>query len=176
MGAILSRMYDAAENCSYPDRIWYQFYPLARGETARSSTRFRLPAILWRYNPAGGFWSVVRPNDTLLQMDVVWVYSEQEADINLHFDTTGTNQTVKQLYPGWNPVGVPGRESITARDLLSPLTDAWTTVLVFDPRTQEFRPSIINGGSGTYSPSRLLYPSEGWWIYMNRPGILFPSC
>lgn len=174
------RMYDAAEKLLlYPGWNMVSIpYPLARGnETAQIFNPVQTAChSIWRYNPAGGFWSVVRPNDTLLQMDVVWVYSEQEAGINLHFDTTGTNQTVKQLYPGWNPVGVPGRESITARDLLSPLTDAWTTVLVFDPRTQEFRPSIINGGSGTYSPSRLLYPSEGWWIYMNRPGILFPGC
>ena len=153
-------------------------YPLARGnETARIFEPVQTAChSIWRYNPAGGFWTAVRPDDHLLQMDVVWVYSEQEAGINLHFDTTGANQTVKQLHPGWNPVGVPGRESITARDLLSPLTDAWTTVLVFDSKTQEFRPSIINGGSGTYSPSRLLYPSEGWWVYMNRPGIMFPGC
>ncbi|HOL42244.1 MAG TPA: hypothetical protein PLY78_10465, partial [Methanospirillum sp.] len=116
------------------------------------------------------------PDDQLIQMDVVWVYARNETTIPLSFDTTGNNQTVKQLEQGWNPAGVPGRESVTARDLLSPLTDAWTTVLVFDPKTQEFRPSIINGGSGTYSPSRLLYPSEGWWIYMNRPGILLPGC
>ncbi|MCA1915837.1 S8 family serine peptidase [Methanospirillum hungatei] len=174
------RMYDAAEKVLlYPGWNMVSIpYPLARGnETAQIFNPVHTAChSIWRYNPAGGFWSVVRPNDTLFQMDVVWVYSEQETGINLHFDTTGTNQTVKQLYQGWNPVGVPGRESITARDLLSPLTDAWTTVLVFDPRTQEFRPSIINGGLGTYSPSRLLYPSEGWWIYMNRPGILFPGC
>lgn len=153
-------------------------YPLARGnETARIFEPVQTAChSIWRYNPAGGFWSAVRSDDQLLQMDVVWVYSEIEAGINLHFDTTGSNQTVKQLHPGWNPVGVPGRESITARDLLSPLTDSWTTVLVFDPKTQEFRPSIINGGSGTYSSSRLLYPSEGWWIYMNRPGIMLPGC
>lgn len=153
-------------------------YPLAKGN---DTARIFEPAdtgchSIWRYIPDGRFWKAVRPDDQLLQMDVVWVYTRNETTISLSFDTTGSNQTVKQLQQGWNPVGVPGRESVTARDLLAPLTDAWTTVLVFDPKTQEFRPSIINGGSGTYSPSRLLYPSEGWWIYMNRPGILLPGC
>ena len=153
-------------------------YPLAKGnDTARifepADTVFH---SIWRYNPAERTWNAVHPDDQLIQMDVVWVYARNETTIPLSFDTTGNNQTVKQLEQGWNPAGVPGRESVTARDLLSPLTDAWTTVLVFDPKTQEFRPSIINGGSGTYSPSRLLYPSEGWWIYMNRPGILLPGC
>ena len=131
---------------------------------------------IWRYHAGEGSWSAVNPEDELFQMDVVWVYSRDTGNVSLQCDTSAVNQTVKQLHPGWNPVGVPGKESITAQNLLAPLTDAWTTVLVFDSKTQEFRPSIINGGIGTYSPSRLVYPSEGWWIYMNRPGILFPVC
>jgi hypothetical protein len=152
-------------------------FPLKLGSTARIFEVINtVHHTIWRFNAAKGSWNAVKPDDTLLQMDVVWIYSADETSLNLEFDTTSVNQTMKQLHPGWNPVGVPGRESITARELLSPLTDAWTYVLVFDAKTQEFRPSIINGGAGTYSPSRLLYPSEGWWIYMTRPGILFPVC
>lgn len=153
-------------------------YPLAPGNiSARVFEGVNTAGhSIWRYRAGGRVWNAVRPYDELVQMDVVWVYSQDAADISLHFDHSGVNQTAKQLHPGWNPVGVPGTQSITALDLLSPLTDAWTTVLVFDPKTQEFRPSIINGGTGTYSPSRLLYPSEGWWIYMTRPEKLFPVC
>lgn len=151
-------------------------YPLASGENTGKIFNATDTAChtIWRYESSYHTWHPVRTSDTLSQMDVVWVYSEKNQDINLMFDNTGINQTVKQLHPGWNPVGVPGKESITAYDLLSPLTDAWTNILVYDSRTQEYRPSIINGGNGTYSADRLLYPGEGWWIYMNRPGILFP--
>jgi hypothetical protein len=153
-------------------------FPLAKGhDTAKIFDGVNTAShTLWRYNPEGGFFSAVRPDDKLAQADVTWVYSRDETCIRLNFDLSGSNQTVKQLYPGWNPAGVPGLQMITARDLLSPLTDAWSTILVFDPKTQGFRPSIINGGYGTYSPSRLLYPTEGWWIYMNRPEILLPGC
>ncbi|WP_373838107.1 S8 family serine peptidase [Methanospirillum sp.] len=153
-------------------------YPLAQGhETAQIFNGVKTAShTIWRYNSEKRFFSVVGPDDCLLQTDVVWVYSEDEICIRLNFDLSGDNQTVKQLYPGWNSAGVPGQQIITARDLLSPLTDAWTTVLVFDSKTKGFRPSIINGGYGTYSPSRLLYPTEGWWIYMNRPEILLPGC
>ncbi|MDD1725002.1 MAG: S8 family serine peptidase [Methanospirillum sp.] len=151
-------------------------YPLASGSnTGRIFGKTDTAChTIWRYEPSDHTWHPVRTSDTLSQMDVVWIYAEKNQDLSLTFDNTGINQTVKQLHPGWNPVGVPGKESITAYDLLSPLTDAWTNILVYDSRTQEYRPSIINGGNGTYSTDRLLYPGEGWWIYMNRPGILFP--
>lgn len=109
-------------------------------------------------------------------MDVIWIFSPDIYNLRLPLDDSRLNQTSIELQEGWNPVGVPGRESITAQALLAPLSDAWTTILVFDAKTQSYRPSIINGGSGTYSPNRLLYPSEGWWVYMNRPGILLPVC
>ncbi len=153
-------------------------YPLAAGnDTAAIFSGVDTAAhSIWRYNSDKKSWSPATKNSPLIQMDVIWIYALSKTTVTLHFDSNGVNQTTKHLYPGWNPVGVPGLKSITAQDLLSPLADAWTAVLVFDSKTQEYRPSIINGGSGTYSPSRLLYPSEGWWIYMNQPGILFPSC
>lgn len=129
---------------------------------------------IWRYNSKGLLWAPVRPGDMLSQMDVVWIFSPFTQYLNLRFDNTSTHQKSFYLQKGWNPIGVPGRESITAKNLFSPLGDAWSYILVFDPKTQEYRPSIINGGSGVYSENRLIYPAEGCWIYMNRPGLLFP--
>ena len=129
---------------------------------------------IWRFDSGESLWAPVRPDDVLFQMDVVWIFSPFTQYLNLRFDNTSINQKSLSLQKGWNPIGVPGRESITAKNLLSPLGDAWSYILVFDPKSQEFRPSIINGGSGTYSENRLIYPAEGCWIYMNRPGLLFP--
>lgn len=129
---------------------------------------------IWRFLSEESLWIPVRPGDMLSQMDVVWIFSPFTQHLNLRFDKTNTNQKSFYLQKGWNPIGVPGRESITAKNLFSPLGDAWSYILVYDPKTQGFRPSIINGGSGTYSENRLIYPAEGCWIYMNRPGLLFP--
>ncbi|PWR74782.1 S8 family peptidase [Methanospirillum stamsii] len=172
------RNYENAENITL-NPGWNMIsipYPLEEGNTTgqlfeNMSTDTH---SIWRYDAEKRLWNPVKPFEQLEQMDVIWVYSPEKLDLIFPFDNSGVNQTFKELHTGWNPAGVPGRESITAGELLSPLSDAWTTILVYDSSTQSFRPSIINGGSGTYSKNRLLYPAEGWWVYMNRPGILFP--
>ena len=172
------REYDQAGNITlYPG--WNMIsvpYPIKEGNNTGiifGSVQTRAHTI-WRYETGNRTWIPIDARDTLRQMDVVWVFSSAIDTLNLPLDDSGLNQTSITLNPGWNPVGVPGKESITAKELLSPLKDSWTTVLVYDPKTQSYRPSIINEGTGTYSPERLLYPTEGWWIYMNRQGILFP--
>jgi hypothetical protein len=130
---------------------------------------------IWRYNSSDSNWSQMKNNDDLAQMDVIWVWSPDIQNLNFQFDDSGKNIRALKLNNGWNPVGVPGRESMTARDLLSPLNDSWIYILVFDPKAQDFRPSIINGGTGIFSPDRLIYPGEGIWLYMNGSGILLPS-
>jgi len=153
-------------------------YPLQEGKI--TSEIFRdietKSHSIWRYDAGNQRWSPVKADDTFRQMDVIWIFSAESNGLFLPLDGSGLNQTFLELHTGWNPAGVPGKESITAQELLSPLSDAWTTVLVYDSKAQSFRPSIVNGGTGTYSPNRLLYPSEGWWVYMNRPGIMFPVC
>lgn len=129
---------------------------------------------IWRYNASEYKWSPIRKNDKIEQLDVVWIWSTSTQYLNLNFDDSGINARALKLNYGWNPIGVPGRESITARDLMAPLNDTWTYILVFDPKAQDYRPSIINGGTGLFSPDRLLYPGEGLWLYMTGSGILFP--
>jgi len=130
---------------------------------------------IWRYNSSVSAWSQIKEDDDIAQMDVIWIWSPDLQALNLEFDDSGKNIRALKLNNGWNPIGVPGRESITARDLLSPLNDSWTYILVFDPKAQDFRPSIINGGTGIFSPDRLIYPGEGLWLYMTESGILLPS-
>ena len=42
----------------------------------------------------------------------------------------------------------------------------------FDAVNQTYETQIINGGGGTFSDSRLLFPTKGYWLYMTGPGKL----
>jgi hypothetical protein len=129
---------------------------------------------IWRYSVEQSHWVPVGLNDNLGQMDVIWVFSENQTGIDLKYDDSRQNMTARHLTPGWNPVGIPGQSTKTAREFLAPLGSSWSYILVFDPRTQQYRPAIVNGGTGAYSDQRLLYPTEGFWMYMNNPGIIIP--
>jgi hypothetical protein len=129
---------------------------------------------IWRYAGDNSHWTVVRDNDTLSHMDVIWVNSANRTELSMNYDDSRQNMTARRLTTGWNPLGLPGRSTLTACDLLAPLGNTWAYILVFDPRLQQFRPAIINGGIGAYSDERLLYPTEGFWIYMNAPGLIIP--
>lgn len=129
---------------------------------------------IWRYSPETRHWDPVGTNDVLHQMDVIWVHVANRTDISLTYDDNRRNMTARHLTEGWNPLGIPGRNTLTASDLLTPLGSSWAYVLVYDSREQQFRQVIVNGGTGAYSDARLLYPTEGFWIYMNSPGIIIP--
>jgi len=129
---------------------------------------------IWRYSPDTRHWDPVGTGDLLHQMDVIWVHAANRTGISLTYDDDRRNMTARHLSAGWNPLGIPGRNTVTASDLLAPLGSSWSYVLVYDSREQQFRQVIVNGGSGAYSDARLLYPTEGFWIYMNCPGILIP--
>jgi hypothetical protein len=129
---------------------------------------------IWRYYSEKGQWIPVCKNDLLSQMDVIWIFSAERIVLPLRYDDGRQNMTSRHLNPGWNPLGIPGRNTVTACELLVPLGNSWSYILVYDPRIQQYRPAIVNSGTGIYSDARLLYPTEGFWIYMNAPGIIIP--
>ncbi|HWQ68250.1 MAG TPA: hypothetical protein VN372_15450, partial [Methanospirillum sp.] len=104
----------------------------------------------------------------------LWVHSAERIGIAPKFDSSKVNLTSKKLIPGWNPIGIPGSNTITAKDLLKPLGNSWSYILIYDAKSQRYRPVIINGANGSYSDDRLLYPAEAFWIYMNESKILLP--
>jgi hypothetical protein len=129
---------------------------------------------IWRYESGKSHWEPVRTDDLLSQMEVIWVHSANRTILSLEYDDSSQNMTSRHLNKGWNPLGIPGHNTVTACDLLTPLGNSWSYILLYDSRIQQYRPAIVNGGTGAYSDARLLYPTEGFWIYMNSPGIIIP--
>jgi hypothetical protein len=50
--------------------------------------------------------------------------------------------------------------------------DEWTSCIGFNAASQSYETSIINGGSGSHSDSNPMYPTKGYWLFMDANGIL----
>ena len=126
---------------------------------------------IWMYNHTVREWDAVRPEKKIHACDVFWVYSMQAVVLQPSEDAALSSATLDEvtLVAGWNPLGVTGPNAITADSFLSSISDSWSQVLMFDARTQTYRQAIIKDSTGSFSDSRMLYPGEGFWVYMNAP-------
>jgi len=126
---------------------------------------------IWMYNHTVQEWSAVRPDKEIHACDVFWVYSTQTVALQPSSDAVLSAAALEEvtLIAGWNPLGVTGPKAVTADSFLSSISDSWSQVLMFDARTQTYRQAIIKDSAGSFSDSRMLYPGEGFWVYMNAP-------
>ena len=127
----------------------------------------------FRYDTAAGDWIALQETDRLAPLEGIWIYSTGPATVPLNFSTDPlTPPAERALAAGWNAVGIAGTAPTTARDTLLSVDGQWTTLIGFDTQTQAFETGIVNGGSGTNTDSRLVYPGRGYWLYMTGPGTL----
>ena len=126
---------------------------------------------IWMYNHTVQEWSVVRPEKKINACDVFWIYSAQAVSLQPSSDAIVSSAALEEvtLVAGWNPLGVTGPNAVTADSFLSSVSDSWSQVLMFDARAQTYRQAIIKDSAGSFSDSRMLYPGEGFWVYMNAP-------
>ncbi|NYT08283.1 MAG: hypothetical protein GKC05_08550 [Methanomicrobiales archaeon] len=78
----------------------------------------------------------------------------------------------KQLYPGWNAIGFTDLEPLPAKTTLLAVQDIWTFMFSFNAAEQKYNASIINGGTGSHSDSQLMYPGQGYWLFVTDEGML----
>jgi hypothetical protein len=151
-----------------------------------------------RYDTAAGRWVALKATDAIAPLEGIWIYAVEPATVPLHFSTDlPAPPAERALSKGWNAVGItaavpaPATETAvicggggggssgpcvggpaSARDTLLSLGEKWTTLIGFDPARQTFETAVVNGGSGAYADSRLVYPCRGYWLYMTEPGTL----
>ena len=126
-----------------------------------------------RYDTANGSWIPLQETDRLAPLDGIWIYSAGPVTVPLTFSNVlPLPPSERALVAGWNAVGITGTTPATARDALLSIDRQWTTLIGFDARTQAFEAAIINGGNGTYTDDRPVYPGQGYWLYMTGPGTL----
>jgi len=126
------------------------------------------------YDAFNEAWAAMGKADPVLPLDGIWIYSNATVAITLTFAPGDIAQTppTKELWCGWNAVGVAGTEPVSARDCFYSVRSGWANVIGWNATEQQYGMSFINGGSGSYSDSGLLYPTEGAWVFMTEDGVL----
>ena len=76
------------------------------------------------------------------------------------------------LPAGWNLIGYPSTEPGNARAGFASIGNTWSTILCFDPVTQQYSTTIFNEGAGGQSDQQLMNPTNGYWIFMPKEGDL----
>lgn len=128
---------------------------------------------IFAYDAAAGNWTTLGAATVVRPLEGIWIYSNRSTSVPLAF-ASGEAQTPpsKVLAAGWNSIGFAGIVPVSARDCLLSVSDEWATLLRWDGVEQEYGTVIVNGGSGDAADSALLYPTEGYWIFMRKGGVL----
>jgi parallel beta-helix repeat protein len=114
-------------------------------------------------------WVLVASSDRIQPLIGYWIYATEKTQVPLALDP-GTIPSPFSLKSGWNAIGFPAIQPSSASDALSSLDVAWSYVVPFNSSSQYYDDPIMreDGGSG------FMYPSQGYWVYMNQEWILQP--
>jgi hypothetical protein len=128
---------------------------------------------LFSYNASTEQWDALARDDPLTVMETVWVYSREPMRVDL---VLSANQSYagRDLVTGWNGFGIPGTMRKTAAQGMAPVNTSWAIMIGFDARSQSYESSIIRGGTGEHSDSRMVDPGKGYWVFMNRNQTYVP--
>jgi hypothetical protein len=124
---------------------------------------------IWTYNLKDGGWNDLTAEDKILPLEGYWVYSTAPFSVPLRFsDDPLQVPPVKDMTAGWNMFGFTGNTPASARDSLLSIRNTWTEVIGWDPVTQQFETTIVNGGSNEQADSRMLQPTRSYWVYVTE--------
>ena len=125
---------------------------------------------IWYYDGFQKLWVRIDSTTIIRPLEGIWIFSQTPKEVPLKFNTDPIMlPPTKKLAQGWNTIGFTGFIPATARDTFLSVKSNWTQAIGFDASAQVYESSIINGGSGEHSDQRVLYPTKGYWIYMNSP-------
>ena len=129
---------------------------------------------LFSYNASTEEWNTLARDDPLSAMESIWIYSREPMRIDLVLSNNQT-YTGRDLVTGWNGFGIPGTTIRTAAQGMAPVNTSWAMMIGFDARSQGYEPSIIRGGSGEHSDTRIVEPGKGYWVFMSRNQTYIPA-
>lgn len=127
---------------------------------------------LYTCDPVSG-WKKAQPTDTFSPLTGIWIYANTTSTIQLQFDTDPIRSPpVRSLFQGWSTIGSSATTPISVHATLASVDSLWNYLIPFDSKAQRYGETIIKGESGAHSPSYLMQPGSGYWIYMAGNGTL----
>lgn len=115
-------------------------------------------------------WVSVQPDDLIHPLNAYWIYAKTPCSVDLAYPDTPALPAAKTLYPGWNAVGLSSLNNTPAQTAL--FGTSWRVLIPWNLEGGMFDQAIVNGGSDANSPSRLMTPGNGYWVYVDSESTL----
>ena len=122
------------------------------------------------YNAESGVWEQITADTVIKPLFGYWIYSDSSSSVPLIYSDVPTAPAMKQLYPGWNAVGLSADGDIPAASFFAGLK--WRVALPWSCENSMYDTAIVNGGSADNSPENLLSLGNGCWLYVEEANVL----
>ncbi len=125
---------------------------------------------IWGYDPYGQFWDQALSGTEIQPLYGYWIYSVNQDTVILSFKNSAVSTpVVRNLPTGWAAIGFTGATPSKADDTLKSVSNSWIYARGYDSSSQQWESTMVNGGQGA---DTYMYPSKGYWLYMEQPGTL----
>jgi len=132
---------------------------------------------IYYYDSSLGYWVSLTASTVIRPLVGYTIYSVGSYTLNPDYLPANqqTNPSVS-LYSGWNLIGYfdpmgnyadDYLHAAMARDEMAPLGADWDELIGWDADTQDYETSILRGYDDIHSEYRLVYPTKGYWLWMN---------
>ena len=122
------------------------------------------------YDASGQKWDQVEATTVIKPLTGYWIYSNSVAAVPLSYVTDPTVPAVKQLYTGWNAVGVSAHEAVTADTVFS--GTSWRVALPWNLSEGLWGRAVVNGGGASNSAEQYMTLGNGIWLYVDTNGTM----
>jgi len=128
---------------------------------------------VYLYDAETGMWQILGNSSLFKPLDGIWIYSTgvKTAPLTFKNDPLATPPT-KMVFSGWNAIGFSDVTIAAAKDTLQSVSTQWVSAIGFNAAAQSYESSIIKGGSGSHADTNPMYPTKGYWLFMNADGTL----
>jgi PKD repeat protein len=130
---------------------------------------------IFSYDAGSKQFIPLNPNSEIFPLEGIWVYSKNETPLTFSYQVTQPVTISMHMPSGWNLIGYPSTEPGNAREGFITIGNIWSTILCFDPVTQQYSSTIFNEGAGGQSDQQIMYPTNGYWIFMPNEGDLITT-
>jgi PKD repeat protein len=127
---------------------------------------------IYSYDAGSKQFVALNSQSVIPPLEGIWVYSKNERNITFNYEIVRPVLISKHMFSGWNLVGYPSTVPGNAGEGFGSIGNIWSTILGFDPVTQQYDPAIFNEGNGGQGNQRTMDPVKGYWIYMPFEGNL----
>lgn len=122
------------------------------------------------YNAETQRWEQVTADTVIKPLTGYWIYANTSTTVPLTYSENPTVPASKQLYIGWNAVGLSADTDTVASTFFTGLN--WRVALPWSCEKGMYDSAIVNGSGSENSPDRLLILGNGCWLYVEEANVL----